>query len=599
MTHNRRRFPAALLLVLGLYGVSAFVVPTLAPVAISDDFLYTRTVEILGARAELVILPAAAMTVVFQAGWGAMFWTLFGESLGVLRVATVVFTSVSALAVYGLARTLRVDRGASALGAAIYLFNPLGYVLSFTFMTDGYFAGTVVIAAYFYARGLRDGEVHERWVLAGSFAAAVAFLVRQQGLLIPLGVLTYLVAAGRLRRDRASVRLGLYVTLVPALATAIYYVWFNYFRGAASTTAQDNYFDAWSDAGVTGVAAMIGRVTFLDAMFFGVFVLPVGLAALPRVRRLVVSVPRRGWVAMAGVVTIVAVAAALYPSWLRLPLAPHFITNEGLGPTGDLRGGRLPLVGGGVRTLATLACIVAALVVLLALCRQLATWRAPQNAAAMLVLTVLGWQAIGVLVPSLVLRDTFISYDRYFLPLLPLAVCLALWALLVASAAGRAGLVASGAGRARRPVGINLPIAIGATAVLAAVSVAGTHDFLEYQAAAWELARGARAAGVPIDRLDAGVAWDGRYLYERSVKQETKPVLPTGLPPGPLLLSDHDISPWWLTYYVPAALENDYIVAAEPLVGFTVVRRVEYPSWLGRARTYMYLLRHPDASGPP
>ena len=579
MTHNRRRIPAALLVVLGLYGVSALVVPTLAPVAISDDFLYTRTVEILGTRAELVILPAAAMTLVFQAAWGALFLTLFGESLGALRVATVVFTAVSALAVYGLARTLRVSRGASALGAAVYLFNPLGYVLSFTFMTDGYFAGTVVIAAYFYARGLRDGEVHAGWVLAGSLAAALAFLVRQQGLLIPLSVLTYLVVAGRLRRDRVSLRLCLYVALLPVIGAAIYYVWFNYSHGVAGTTAQDNYFESWSDAGVAGIATMIGRIAFLDAMFLGLFVLPVGLAALPRVRKLVASVPKFGWVAMAGVVTVVVTAAAVYPSWLRLPLAPHFITNEGLGPTGDLRGGRLPLVGGAVRTLATLGCVAAALVLLLALCRLLGTLRSPANAAATLVLSVLGWQAIGVLVPSVVLRDTTISYDRYFLPLLPLAVCLALWAL--------------------RPIGINLPIAIGVTAVLAVVSVAGTHDFIEYQAAAWKLARHARAAGVPVDRLDGGAAWDGRYLYEHSVKENIKPVLPKNLPPGPLLLSDHDLPPWWLTYYAPAAVENDYIVSAEPLVGFTVVRRVEYPSWLGRSRTYMYLLRHPDASGPP
>jgi hypothetical protein len=334
---------------------------------------------------------------------------------------------------------------------------------------------------------------------------------------------------------------------------------------------------------------MAGRIAFLDAMFVGFFVMPIGLAALPRVRRLVGAVPKRGWIAIGAVVAIVAGAAALYPSWLRLPLAPHFITNEGLGPTGDLRGGRLPVVGGEVRTLATIACVAAALVLLLALGRQIERLRSGEHAAATLVLSVLGWQAVGVLVPSVVLRDTTISYDRYFLPLLPLAVCLALWALDAAP----------GPGASRRPVGINLPIAIGVTAVLAAASVAGTHDFLEYQAAAWKVARGARAAGVPVDRLDGGAAWDGRYLYERSVKEDIRVVLPTSLPPGPLFLSDHDTTPWWLTYYAPAVAENDYIVSAEPLAGFTVVRRIEYPSWLGRARTYMYLLRHPDASGPP
>jgi hypothetical protein len=36
-----------LLVVLGLFGASAFIVPTLAPVAVSDDFLYARSVHAL------------------------------------------------------------------------------------------------------------------------------------------------------------------------------------------------------------------------------------------------------------------------------------------------------------------------------------------------------------------------------------------------------------------------------------------------------------------------------------------------------------------------------------------------------------------------
>jgi len=37
------------------------------------------------------------------------------------------------------------------------------------------------------------------------------------------------------------------------------------------------------------------------------------------------------------------------------------------------------------------------------------------------------------------------------------------------------------------------------------------------------------------------------------------------------------------------------VVSAEPLASFTVLRRVEYSSWLQDDPTYIYLLRHPDA----
>ena len=195
-----------------------------------------------------------------------------------------------------------------------------------------------------------------------------------------------------------------------------------------------------------------------------------------------------------------------------------------------------------------------------------------------MVLSLLLWQAVGVLGPSMILRDTHLSFDRYFLPLLPLAICLALWSL--------------------HEVKLNLPIAVFATAGLALVSVAGTHDFLAYQSTTWQVARKAHEAGVPYDRLDAGAAWDGDHLYERSSKSPQTVGPPETVSPGPFfagpaLLSEHDVGAWWIVYYAPS-LRDEYIVSAEPLFGFTVVRRAEYSSWLQGAPTFIYLLRRPD-----
>jgi hypothetical protein len=72
------------------------------------------------------------------------------------------------------------------------------------------------------------------------------------------------------------------------------------------------------------------------------------------------------------------------------------------------------------------------------------------------------------------------------------------------------------------------------------------------------------------------------------------PELPEDLPTGPILLSEHDVSPWWIGFYAPA-LRADYVVSAEPLFKYTVLRKVEYSTWLQDDRTYIYLLRHPDA----
>ena len=270
---------------------------------------------------------------------GALFAAVFGETFGVLRLATVVFTAASALAVYGLCRQLGVDQRRSArLGTAIYLFNPLGYVLSFTFMTDGYFTGLVAISAYCYVRGLARVEPEDKWVQLGSVAAALAFLVRQQGILLPLGVLTYLVASGRLRRDRRS-RRPLQVMAVPVLAVSAFYLWFNFVHQAPAVAGEDSHLGAWSDAGVSGVFEEIRKIFFVEAIFVGVFTLPLGLAALGRLPALAASTASAAaW--LATVVVMVALAAVSFGSSVRLPLVPGFLNDSGLGPTGDLHGGR-------------------------------------------------------------------------------------------------------------------------------------------------------------------------------------------------------------------------------------------------------------------
>ena len=56
---------------------------------------------------------------------------------------------------------------------------------------------------------------------------------------------------------------------------------------------------------------------------------------------------------------------------------------------------------------------------------------------------------------------------------------------------------------------------------------------------------------MPYDALDAGAAWTGYRLYGYSYKNKIKLALPKDLPKGPILLSEHDVSGWWLPFYAP------------------------------------------------
>jgi len=75
----RRFWP--ILFVLALFAATAFIVPTLAPVATTDDWGYSRSVEILYFEGRLTVFPVVAATAVFQIGWGALFALMFGMTL--------------------------------------------------------------------------------------------------------------------------------------------------------------------------------------------------------------------------------------------------------------------------------------------------------------------------------------------------------------------------------------------------------------------------------------------------------------------------------------------------------------------------------------
>jgi hypothetical protein len=222
--------------------------------------------------------------------------------------------------------------------------------------------------------------------------------------------------------------------------------------------------------------------------------------------------------------------------------------------------------------LGTVSLAVAAIAILHRLGRD----RGPQTVALGLLGATGGWFAVALLPQSLPLTIGAYSYDRYFLPMLPLVV---------------AGLLT-----ALRPVRILTPMSWVVVSGMAGFSIAATHDHLAMQRATWELAAEARADGVPLTGIDAGVAWDGYHHYERDRAADVK--IDLGLLrdlgfTGPLVLSERDDVAWWIPYYAPS-ISSRVVVSGDRLYGYEVVERLEYSSWLHGDPQHVYLLQRPD-----
>ncbi|MGC4190504.1 MAG: glycosyltransferase family 39 protein [Thermomicrobiales bacterium] len=557
-----------LLLVLAIFAGTALIVPSLTPVATTDDWGYSRSVEILLDEGRLTVYPVVAATAVFQIGWGAAFGLVFGMSLGIVRVSTLVIVMLGAAALYGLLRELGVRRGRSALGTAAYLFNPLLFVLSFTFMTDSFLTSLIVGSAYCSVRGLKGTTVDWRYLVAGSALAACAFLTRQQGILVPVAIGSFLLLTRRLRFDWASVKLLLAIAGIPALALGGYYVWLSTVNDIPAVQA--SFTQEMQRAGLAGTWRLGWNLLFIVAMYLGFFTAPLVAAVLigwlPRLRQ----GTRRGvplvlpWLAIPWVGGLVGGLVLYGYAGKRWPYIPQFVNAAGLGPS-DVLGSRTRLFGATTFAWSTAICAIAALIVALVVSRGVGLPPSGERTAAGIVAAIVVWQFVGVLPPSFHYLRRGYSLDRYLLPLLPLIICLVLWA-------------------ARD---LRLPQAVGWALIagLIAYNVAATRDYLTFLDTVWTSADEVVAQGVPATSVDAGAGWDGYHLYTYGL--------------------DHDITrartrngPWWMTFYALAS-DSTYVVSSTPRDGYKIMWTRTYDQWLVGGDVTLYVLRRADAPALP
>lgn len=564
-----------------LFTVAAMIVPTLTNIATTDDWGYTRSVEILYWDIRLTIFPVVAATAVGQVLWGGLFALIFGMELGVMRLATVVMVAVGAVALFAILRQVGASRGRSAIGMALYLFNPLTFVLSFTFMTDPHLTSLLLISLALYLRGLKpDAEIG--WLIVlGSIVAGYAFLVRQQGALLPLAVVLWLVASRRLPLNGTGLRRGVQVAFAPFVMLVGYYVWLRYFNDVPDV--QQNFFAEVLDQGWEGTWLLVRRLGFYVPMYLGVLLLPIAVALLPGLRERAEDRFFRGpvgyWLFLLWSGTLLTSFFLLTRNGRVMPYMPQFVGPSGFGPP-DVQGSRRRLVEDDrILFTLTIAAIFGAILLGLFVLRRIGNARqvlrprlpaagSPENHAAGMVAMVAFWQFVGMLPPSYHYLNRGISLDRYLLPLIPLAIVLLLWAV--------------------RDIAIVQPAAWVGVALFAVVSTAGTRDYLVFMDAVWDMARYANTQGIANTQLDAGSGWDGYHLYTKMLDEG---ITASRAPRG---------SPWWLYFYAKPT-DATYVVSTNPAVpkGYIRVAARPYDQWLEDDTVYVYLMRRVGWSWPP
>ncbi len=554
LTMHRTSWPIAG--VLACYALAMFIIPTMAPVGVSDDWTYEKSVEYLVRDGKFHILPVAAATELFQLFWGSLFAFVFGMNFGALRLSTIAIVFLSGIAMYGICRELAISRKRSALGAAAYLFNPVLFPITYTFMSDPHFLALAVISVYFYLKGFMAGSGGNRATIYGSIVAAVACLQRPHGALVPLGVVMYLLISRSIGWNRLSLVNFLRIVTVPALTFVGYY----FVAGRGLSNQQSLFFANIKDAGWSQSWLLIRRLTVFEMAYIGLFVLPIIVGCVGQLAGLFTLKSVTAWLWLAAWTAVLVVGINwVWGEGRLMPYIPHFLGRGGPG-SGDLRMARAALTRGVVFEWITILCAASAFLFALSLVRRMDGKPTAAQSGAGMILSIGIWQGIGALPQSFLFRNFTVSLDRYVMPLLPFAIALLLWSM-----------------NDRTFYGI---VAWPAMAAVALFSVLGTRDVLVFQNDVWRLAGQLNAHGVANTKLDAGYAWDAYHLWETDAQRYPERTIG---------------GPWWMDY--AHASDSTYVIAGGPVAGYDVLSVQPYSAWLQQSPTSLYVLRRHGA--PP
>lgn len=456
-----------------------------------DDWSWTRSVEHILAGQGYTPPDWAQMTLVFHVYWGALFSYLLGHSFQTLATATLALGGLGAICFYLLLR--RIDFGplVSTLGVALLVSNPVYLIYSGSFMTDVPFLALWLASCLCYVEGLRwvgetsDCEIGTTytsmlvptrrlrldifWLGFGSIGATLAFLIRQFGILIPLAVLLWLLAARRLTGAHMLTVAGL-----PICTLIGYYYWQAGFATPLSASLQQAALAAWVRDPQDGIR----RIGYL------IYALPLLGLVLPPLK------PLRHWqlgmsLALLATGVVYGMQRILIANIQRieqLPAEPFWVVAP-------FRLDLTPIwwIGAG---------FLAWLVLSLGETQSSHLIRVLRHQEMPNLTDFLG--VGGLLLVATELVTTLHFYDRYLLPLLPIIIIATL------------RLLRQSAGRLYR-VGIAWCLLLGA------LGVAWHLDNYSLYTARWEAGYRLIQAGIPYEKLDNGFEWNGYHLYDQAL----------------------------------------------------------------------------------
>lgn len=525
---------------------------------ILDDWAFAKSLQYLHEQGKLVVLQWNPMSLTGHLIWGLLFTKTLGFSFLTMKLAAFSAGLLLTLIVYRLIVFTGAHRWLAFLAACSLFLNPLFLVHVFMYMTDvtGLLWQWLSILCIF--AGLRMTDRRQQGILAaGSAFWALGFLTRQHGILLPVALAIHIVMF-----DRRCLRPSI---VVPAFGPGICLSGLGLAWHAAYQ--QQNASFQISSALITSFLRSppwesLPYILWTYAIYAGLFAAPVVLSVKPR-RRLA-PVPLLLFFAGAWFGVLYWTHASMN-GWY-FPYCRNVITPFGLfQPNEFVIGWRRSLwdpewgIGVGLLGLAGVLLWIFHLASWLSVKTNAAAAISQGTRPADVVAQELNLprgiapemrfavQFLGILMVcqlAYIIATTPILYDRHLLLVAPTAIVLG-------------ALIAD---RSMRIHGVAAAVILSGYAAYGAVC---SHDLHAVSRAVF--LEGVRLvdAGIAPEHIDAGYAFDGWYMYEKS--QAKSPAPAVSLPPWwPNRFQNPEMDyPWWV-YGLATQVRPDYVVSTSP-----------------------------------
>jgi 4-amino-4-deoxy-L-arabinose transferase-like glycosyltransferase len=524
-----------------IYAVYLLAVSPQHEFPLNDDWAYAQTVRHLLDTGQLRLSDWTATTLIFQTYWGALLARLGGDfSFTALRWSTLLFSYICSLALFDLLRQLDFTDRHAFLGAVVLVVNPLFIYLSYTFMSEIFFLGLMLLSLTCYVRGIKRDAPGV--LLLGAIFAAGAYLARQLGVVLPIAAAVAIILAER----RLVMRKILAVTGIPLAVFVVHTYWLTNVHGLPWGMQLNAIANSWQALQSPDAVPQLFLRLSTSWMYLGLFTLPIllpqafkgGLRRVGRARAFKIFVV---WL---GVLTLLTL---LFSAQRHQPFMPYWagvIQRDGFGPS-TLAGHKPPITPDWVFLLVTIVAPVAG-------AAQAALWTEAtlqlgnRQASSHKLLVLAGLLMAGI--TALIV----LFWDRYLLVFVPASIFLAL----------KLGPISG------KKQGVTVALCVA----LAVYALIGLGDYFSWNTARWIAGEQIVAQGVPPETIDGGFEWNGWYRFE------------TALPQAIAAGKGEDLFGWL------KLTSDQYIMAYEPLDGLPIMSRVEYAVPLSDQRRFIYVL---------